>query len=104
MHARFERIKTSGRCNLEVLGFKGAEEAFDRSVVKSVAFAAHALCDPASREYRSVRLHLVVPALIRMNGQFASELLARESAVWSVPETSSNTGRFAMRRAMISPL
>lgn len=78
MHARFERIKAAGRGKMEVLGFQGAKEAFNRGVVKAVAFAAHALRDSARRKHRAVRLHLVVPALIRMNDQFAGATGARK--------------------------
>ena len=70
MHARFERINAIGPFEMEVLGFQGAEEAFNRRVVEAVALAAHALLDSTSREHRSVGLHLVVPALVRVHDQF----------------------------------
>ena len=70
MHARFERIKAVGRSKPEVLGLQGAEEAFNHRVVKAVALAAHALLDSTSREHRSIRLHLVVPTLVRVDDQF----------------------------------
>ena len=37
MHARFERINAIGPFEMEVLGFQGAEEAFNRCVVEAVA-------------------------------------------------------------------
>ena len=52
---------------MEKLGLQGAEEALNCRVVKAVALAAHALLDPMLRKRRSIRLHLVVPALVRVN-------------------------------------
>lgn len=69
MHARFERINAIGSFETEVLGFQGAEEAFDHRVVKVGALAAHALLDSASHEHRSVVLHLVVLTLVGMHDQ-----------------------------------
>ena len=60
------------RLKMVTLDFEGAEEALDHPVVKAVALAAHALRDSVLRKHRSVRLHLVVPALIRMHNQFRS--------------------------------
>ncbi len=64
MHARFERINAVGPFEIKILGLQGAEEAFNCCVVETVAFAAHALLDSASRKHRTVGLHLVLPALV----------------------------------------
>ena len=61
-----------------VLGFECAEEALDHCVVKAVALATHALRYPAMRKHRPVRLHFVVPALIRMHGQSGGVFRLRE--------------------------
>ena len=79
MHARFERINAIGPFEMEVLGFQGAEEAFNRRVVEAVALAAHALLDSASHEHRSVGLHLVMPTLVGMHDQ-ACALMARSNS------------------------
>ena len=78
MHARFERINAIGPFEMEVLGFQGAEEAFNRRVVEAVALAAHALLDSASHEHRSVGLHLVMPTLVGMHDQACDAIGPRE--------------------------
>lgn len=72
MHARFQRINAVGRVKTVILGLQGAEDALDSCIVKAVALTAHALLDSALRKQRSIRLHLVVPALVRVNDQFLS--------------------------------
>ena len=72
MHARFERIKAARCCKTGMLGLQGSEDAFNCRVVKAVALAAHALLDSTLCKQRSIRLHLVVPALVRVNDQFLS--------------------------------
>ena len=72
MHTRFERIKAARCCKTEVLGLQGTEEAFNRRVVEAVALTAHALLDSTLRKHRSIGLHLVVPALVRVNDQLRS--------------------------------
>ena len=52
-----------------ILGLEGAEEALYHRVVKAVPSATHALPDAMMRKHRSVRLHLVMPSLIRMHNQ-----------------------------------
>ena len=78
MHARFERINAIGPFELEVLGFQGAEVAFNRRVVKAVTLATHALLDSASHEHRSVGPHLVVPTLFGMHDQACDAIGPRE--------------------------
>lgn len=63
---------------MEVLSFQCAEEAFNRCVVESVAFAAHALLDAMTRQHRSVGLHLVVPTLVGVHDHVSGGLGARE--------------------------
>lgn len=78
MHAHFERINAVRFVEMEVLGFQCAKGAFNRCVVKAVAFAAHALLDTMTRQHRSVGLHLVVPTLVGVHDQVSGELGARE--------------------------
>jgi len=78
MHARFERINAIAPFEMEVLGFQGAEEAFNRRDIEAVALAAHALLDSASHEHRSVGLHLVVPTLVGMHAQAGDAIDPRE--------------------------
>lgn len=68
------------------------------------AFAAHALLDSASREHRTVELHLVVGQPWSEGTIRSAAQLVRESAASSMLETISKTGRLAMRYATISPL
>ena len=72
MHTRFERINAARCGKMEILGLQGAEEALNCCVVKAVALTTHALLDSTLREHRSVGLHLVVPALVRVNDQLRS--------------------------------
>lgn len=72
MHARFKLLKAVERCKIEILGLEGAEEALDHRVVEAVPSATHALSDAVMRKHRSVWLHLVVPALVRMHTEFSS--------------------------------
>lgn len=62
---------------MEVLSFQCAEEAFNRCVVESVAFAAHALLDAMTRQHRSVGMHLEVPTLVGVHDQVSGGLGAR---------------------------
>lgn len=57
---------------MKILGLQSAEEALNCRVVKAVALTAHALLDSTLRKHRSIGLHLVVPALVRVNDQFRS--------------------------------
>lgn len=61
-----------------ILGLERTEEALDHRIVKAVALAAHALRDSVLRKHGSVGLHLVMPALVRMNGQFVGAPGARK--------------------------
>lgn len=70
IHAHFERINAVGRCNIEILSLQCAEETYDHRVVEVVAPMAHALLYAATREDRSVGLHLLAPASVRVCDQF----------------------------------
>ena len=70
VHARFEVRNAVEPGKVEEFCLERAEEALDRCIVKAVPFAAHALRDTVMRKHCSMRLHSVVPALIRMHDQF----------------------------------
>ena len=110
MHARFERIKAVGCCKMEILGLQGAEEALNCRVVKAVALTAHALLDSTLRKQRSIGLHLVVPALIRVNDQFRRARGPRKRCPKRAGNplkfvqllgVSSNPGRFSSHHGVV---
>ena len=104
---RFQHLDGFDRFEMKVFSFQSAQEALEHRIVIAVALAAHALRHCATCKHRAVGSHLdldrVVPALIRCTVR-SQVGLDRESAASSVPETSLNTGRLAMRSAMDFPV
>lgn len=69
MHARFERINAIGPFEMVVLGFQGAEEAFNRRVVEAVALAAHAADQAVAGQQRLMQCAGVLAAPVGVNNQ-----------------------------------